>query len=106
MMDFLRQLDRHLLERIRRQIEERYLTPINAKARLEQAIHDSLFNQDPENYPPFFTDHGFVHHRDVACQILRVLDTAHSLLVPVREPNRLESMKGYGVILAYLHDIA
>jgi CRP-like cAMP-binding protein len=104
-MDLLTQLDRHLSERIRSQIEERYLTPINAKARLEQAIHDPLFYQDPERYPPFFADHGVVHHRDVACQILQVLDTTHGLLIPAREPNRLEFMKGYGVILAYLHDI-
>lgn len=104
-MDSLSQLDRHLSERIRIQIEARYLAPINAKARLEQAMYDPLFYQDPRNYPPLFADHGVVHHRDVACQILQVLDTAHGLLIPAREPERLESMKGYGVMLAYLHDL-
>ena len=41
--------------------------------------------------------------RDVAQQMLRVLDRINGLLIPVH--CRLAWMKGYGVIQAYLHDI-
>jgi len=101
----LNQIEHFISREIRTQIEARYLTPINAQARLEQVIHDPLLYQDPEHYPPFFADHGVVHHQDVARQILQVLDTVHGLLIPAREPDRLQFMKGYGVLLAYLHDI-
>ena len=98
-------LDRYLPETIRAIIEEQYLVAIDAQARVERVIHDPVFYQDPNHYPPFFADHGTVHHRDVAHQVLQVLDTVHGLLIPAREPGRLSSMKGYGVILAYLHDL-
>ena len=104
-MNVANQIQRYLSQEIRTQIEECYLAPINAQAHLQQAIHDPLLYQDPEHYPPFFADHGVVHHRDVAQQILQVLDTTHGLLLPARGPERLRFMKGYGVILAYLHDI-
>ncbi len=104
-MDALKQIERYISAEFRTQIEERYLAPINVRASLEQTVHDPLLTQDPEHYPPFFADHGVVHHRDVARQILQVLDTAHGLLIPARAPGRLQFMKGYGVILAYLHDI-
>ncbi|RPJ36502.1 MAG: hypothetical protein EHM35_08025, partial [Planctomycetaceae bacterium] len=104
-MGSLNLIERYISQEIRAQIEEHYLAPINAQARLDQAIHDPLLYQDPAHYPPFFADHGVVHHRDVAQQILQVLDIAHSLFLPAREPDRVQFMRGYGVLLAYLHDL-
>ncbi|MEW5869595.1 MAG: cyclic nucleotide-binding domain-containing protein [Chloroflexota bacterium] len=104
-MTSLAQLDRYLPEEIRIQIEQRYLVRINQQARLEHIIHDPIFYQEPENYPPFYADHGVVHFRDVALQVLQVLSGVHGLLIPARESSRLEFMKGYGVVLAYIHDI-
>jgi hypothetical protein len=41
----------------------------------------------------------------VAQQVLQVLDIAHGLFLPAREPDRVQFMRGYGVLLAYLHDL-
>jgi CRP-like cAMP-binding protein len=41
----------------------------------------------------------------VAQQTLRVLDHIHGVLIPSRPPQRLLFMQGYGVLLAYLHDV-
>jgi hypothetical protein len=104
-MNSLESIELYIPRGIRTAIEELYLEPINARANLERAIHDPQLYRDPTEYAPFFADHGVVHHRDVARQILQVLDTAHGLLVPAREPARLQFMRGYGVLLAFLHDI-
>jgi hypothetical protein len=37
----------------------------------------------------------------VAQQVLQVLDIAHGLFLP----DRVQFMRGYGVLLAYLHDL-
>ncbi|MBN9307939.1 hypothetical protein [Devosia sp.] len=52
-----------------------------------------------------FADHGVAHVRDVAQQVLHVLDAAHGVLIPARSPDRLAWMRSLGVILAYAHDI-
>ena len=52
-----------------------------------------------------YADHGVVHARDVARQLLQVLDIADGRLIPARTPDRLGWMKAYGVLLACLHDI-
>jgi hypothetical protein len=52
-----------------------------------------------------WSDHGVVHVRDVARQLLRVLDVAHGLLIPTRDAGRFEFMRACGVMLAYVHDI-
>jgi hypothetical protein len=47
-----------------------------------------------------------VHVRDVARQIVLLLDGIHGMLIPTRSSERFDPfMKGYGVTLAYLHDI-
>lgn len=104
-MSITSELDVYLLPTIRAQIEQRYYAQVNAQAQLDQLAHDAEFFAEAEYHVGFFSDHGVVHVRDVAQQFLRVLDAIHGVLIAPRSPNRLTWMKGYGVMLAYLHDI-
>jgi hypothetical protein len=99
------ELNAYLCADVRREIEQRYYARVNSGARLEQLIHDPEFLRDPIRHAALWPDHGVVHVRDVARQILRVLDVAHGVLVPSRSYERFHFMKAYGVLLAYLHDI-
>ena len=101
-------LDRWLSPQTREAIEQRYYAEINRRARLETLIHDPSFLaalHAGEPHVGLFSDHGVVHARDVARQIVTVLERAHGLLIPQRPAWRFASMQGYGVLLAYLHDI-
>lgn len=101
-------LDRWLSPQTREAIEQRYYAEINRRARLEALIHDPSFLdalRTGEAHVGLFSDHGVVHARDVARQIVTVLERAHGLLIPRRPAWRFASMVGYGVLLAYLHDI-
>ena len=87
-------------------IEQQYYAQINDQARFELLIDDQRFWEAPRAHVGMYSDHGVVHVRDVARQIVVLLDTIHGLLIPKRSPERLDPfMKGYGVALAYLHDI-
>ena len=99
------QLDRYLPRHIRAHIEQHYYARVNEQAHLEHIIRDPEFLRDPAHYVALFADHGVVHVRDVAGQILQVLDTINGVLIPARSESRLELMRAYGVIMAYLHDI-
>jgi len=99
-------LDRYLPEPIRSQIEQDYYARVNARARLEQAIHDPDFLQHGTGHIALFSDHGVVQVRDVARQILQVLKVTNGVLIPMRDQSRMDFfMHGYGVMAAYLHDI-
>ena len=104
-MDPTAQLDKYLPAMIRNQIEERYYAQINRKSRLDQVAHDEEFLAQLEEHVVLFGDHGVVHVRDVAQQIVHVLAISNGVLVAERTPYRLAFMQGYGVMLAYLHDI-
>ncbi len=99
------QLDHYLPASISGYIEQQYYVRVNAQARLEQVLQDPEFLRDPARHVALFADHGVVHVRDVATQILRVLDTINGVLIAERDESRLEFMKAYGVTVAYLHDI-
>src|SRR5262245_31652579 len=100
------QLDRYLPAPVRVWIEQTYYARINAQAQLEAALADPSFYGDPAAHLALFNDHGVVHVRDVAQQVLRVLDRTHGRLIACREAEHLDGfMKSYGVLLAYLHDI-
>jgi hypothetical protein len=99
------ELNNYLCTDVRREIEQRYYARVNSGARLEQLIQNSEFLRDPAHHVALFPDHGAVHVRDVANQILRVLDVVHGVLVPSRSPERFHFMKAYGVLVAYVHDI-
>jgi hypothetical protein len=99
------QLDPYLCSDVRREIEQRYYARVNAAAQLEQLIHDPEFLRDLHHDAALWPDHGIVHVRDVAHQVLRVLDVVHGILVPARDPQRFHFMQAYGVLAAYVHDI-
>lgn len=87
-------------------VEQRYYAQINAQARFEVLIDDQRFWEAPRAHVGLYSDHGVVHVRDVARQIVQLLDDIHGMLIPTRPPARFDPfMKGYGVTLAYLHDI-
>ncbi len=98
-------LDRWVSAAIRDEIEHRFYRRINAQASLERLIDDPAFLAAPLNHVGLFADHGVVHVRDVASQVLTVLDVCHGVLIPSRTPRRFAFMQGYGVLLAYFHDI-
>jgi hypothetical protein len=99
-------LDRYLPASVRVWIEQTYYARINAQAQLDAALADPSFACDPAAHLALFNDHGVVHVRDVAQQLLRVLDHSHGTVIARRAEERLDGfMKSYGVLVAYLHDI-
>ena len=98
-------LDRWVSAAIRDEIEHRFYRRINEQASLERLIDDPDFMAAPLNHVGLFADHGVVHVRDVASQVLTVLDVCHGVLIPPRTPRRFAFMQGFGVLLAYFHDI-
>ena len=98
-------LDRWVSAPIRAEIERRFYAKINAQADLRLLIDDPGFMAAPHHHVGLFADHGVVHVRDVARQILDVLTTAHGTLIPPRSAHRFALMQGLGVLLAYFHDI-
>ena len=97
-------LDAYLPGRIRNWLEETYYRPTNERATLEYlAAHSREFVLES---PALYSDHGIVHVRDVATRIVEILDVINGVLIPSRSERDLTTfMKGYGVLLAYLHDI-
>ena len=101
----LNYLNRYLPEKIRTYIEQNYYAKVNQQADLDHAVLDEDFLKNPTSHVVLYTDHGVVHVRDVAYNILVVLDTINGVLIPKRKPLCLDFMKGYGVMVAYNHDI-
>ena len=99
-------LNDYLPESVRSWVETRYYSRVNTQARFENLIQDPSFWIEPGKHVGLFSDHGVVHVRDVARQILQVLDAVHGRLILARPAERFDGfMKGYGVTLAFLHDI-
>lgn len=99
------ELDQWLSTEIRNAIEQRYYARVSEQARFESLVRDPTFLREGKTHVGLFADHGVVHVRDVAHQCLAVLGTVHGVLIPPRGPRRLARMHGYGVLLAYFHDI-
>ncbi len=66
-------LEGYLSADIRGWIEERYYARVNTQARLDQAAHDPDFLTGPRDHMALISDHGVIHVRDVARQVLQVL---------------------------------
>jgi|GEM_PF-669871 len=98
-------LDRWVSAAIRDEIESRFYAQINAQATLSRLARDPEFMATPAQHVGLFADHGVEHVRDVANQVLTVLATCHGVLIPRRDVRRFALMQGYGVLLAYFHDI-
>ncbi len=103
--DFDHHLDRYLPKEFRKFIETSFYQKVSEQGTLEHMKNDPEFFKNPSKHIALFTDHGVVHVRDVAKQVLVVLDRANGVLIPKRASNDLEFMKGYSVLLAYMHDI-
>lgn len=98
--------EQYLSESVRERIEQAYYARVHQQAKLENLIRNPYFMQETATHPAFYSDHGVVHVRDVARQILRVLQTINGILIPHRTTRQMELfLHGYGVALAYLHDI-
>jgi hypothetical protein len=98
-------MDTYLPAHIREGIEANYYAKVSAQASLENAMWNAEFLESPIKHVALYSDHGVVHVRDVAETTITVLDTINGLLIPARDINRLEFMKGLGVQIAYCHDI-
>ena len=98
-------LDAFLAPQIRTIVEQTYYARINRQAELSRVVTDPGFLANPARHAALYADHGVAHVRDVAQQVLQVLDAAHGTLIPRRTPEQLSWMRGLGVVLAYVHDI-
>jgi len=98
-------LDKYISPVFRANIEKTYYEKINANAYIDEAIKDPLFRAHPFKHISFYNDHGVVHVRDVSMRTLRLLDQLNGLYFGKRSSARLEFMKGFGAMLAYVHDI-
>ena len=98
-------VDSYISPNLQQHIENRYYVRVNEQARLERLILDPRFLVQLGDHVGLFSDHGVLHARDVARQILQVLDQVHGVLIPARSSIRLSRMKGYAALLAYFHDI-
>ena len=99
-------VDRYLPASVRTRLEQSYYARVSAQSTFEKLLHAAEFWQDPSHHPGIFSDHGVVHVRDVALQILRVVQAINGVLIPYRTPDELEQFHyGYGAMMAYLHDI-
>lgn len=98
--------EHYLSASAREWIEQSFYGRVNEQAKLENLIRNQQLFQNAAGHPAFYSDHGVVHVRDVAKQILRVLQTINGILIPQRSTQQMELfLYGYGVALAYLHDI-
>ena len=98
-------LDPWVSATIREEIERRFYAKINDQADLVKLVNNPEFMAAPDQHVGLFSDHGVIHARDIANQVLDVLATCHGVLIPRRDPHRFALMQGYGVLLAYFHDI-
>lgn len=98
--------NRYLSAEIRTHIEDNYYAEVERQAKLDYLIEDEEFLADPSRHVGLYSDHGVVHVRDVARNILQILETISGVLIPEADSYvRAEGMKAYGVMLAYVHDI-
>lgn len=98
-------LNHYLSAEIQVAIEKRYYAQINERSRLDVVSLEPEFLGNPGKHIALFSDHGVVHVRDVANKMVTVLETVHGELIQARSSHRLAFMQGYGVMVAYLHDI-
>ncbi|HEV2614858.1 MAG TPA: hypothetical protein VGV92_09195 [Gammaproteobacteria bacterium] len=98
-------VDKYFSPTVRRHIEEAFYEKINHNARLSNVINDPVFLAHPFKHVAFSTDHGLVHVRDIAMRVLVLLDELNGVHFSKRSPSRLGFMKGYGAMLAYVHDV-
>lgn len=96
----------HWIDRdVRERLERMLLEPIEVMARVENFATDPVFLANPHDHVALFPDHGRVHSRDIASIVIELLASTNGVLIPARSQERLESMIGLGVLLAFVHDM-
>jgi CRP-like cAMP-binding protein len=95
----------HLPDAFTAYIRQNFYGKVTEQSTLEAIVNDDSFLQNPLKHVALFSDHGIVHGNDIARKIEQVLQHIHGVLIPERSQTQLEFMLGYGVMLAYLHDI-
>ena len=102
--ELMLQVDKYLPEKLRLRIES-YYARVSEQAQLDVVVFNEEFLASPMTHVAMYSDHGIVHVRDVATNIVHVLNSINGVLVPKRTAAQLDFMRGYGVMLAYNHDI-
>ncbi len=97
--------EQYLSKQVRDYIENTFYARITEQSKLDNLVHDKSFMEDMSSHIGLFSDHGIVHVRDVARLILETIEVSHGVHIAPRSEYRLNFMRGYGVIVAYLHDI-
>ena len=98
-------IEQYISAEVQALIDERYYAQVNIQAEFDRLVADPALQTDPDSVFGLFSDHGVVHRQDVAQQFLSLSDAVNGLLIPRRSQQRLEWMRGLGVLLACLHDI-
>ena len=98
-------LDKYLSPAFRHTMEINYYEKINALAKIEEALKAPIFLTHPLKHLSFSNDHGVIHVRDIALRMLVLLEQLNGVHFSKRANSQLEFMKGYGAMLAYVHDI-
>lgn len=86
-------------------LNDNFYQKVVDKSKIENLFDDADFWKDPTKHLALYADHSIHHIKDVAMQGLEVLNNIHGLLIPLRSQERLVMMKGYLLLLTYLHDI-
>ncbi len=86
-------------------INSLYYDGVTEQASIESAIRDPAFGANPATHLCLYSDHSAVHAADVVRNLLGLLNEVCGALIPARDPFRFEFMRGYGALVAYLHDI-
>ena len=103
--DFNSILNQYLPLEFRDFIENNFYGQIGEKARLKYLKDNPDFHKNMIKHIALYSDHSVVHVRDVALQVIEVIQKANGKLIPFRDEKELDFLKAIGVQLAYLHDI-
>lgn len=105
MHDDSREIDPFIPAWLRELVDKQYYERINKDLTLDKVIQDPEFLSSPLDHLALYTDHSVMHVKNVTQLLLKIIPKIHGVLIPKREQLRLDFMRGYGCVLAYLHDI-
>lgn len=105
MHDESKEIDPFVPPYLREIIDKKYYEKINKDLTLDKVIHDPEFLKSPLDHLALYTDHSVMHVQNVTQLLLKLIPKIHGVLIPLRNRLRLDFMRGYGCVLAYLHDI-
>lgn len=95
---------KYIPRKVKEFIELNYYQKTNDISRVENLIHDKSFLEKPLSHIALYDDHGVIHVQNVTLTVIYCLDKFNGILFKHRGKERLEWMKHYGALIAYLHD--